>query len=182
VVFHSTPQHSCPNCECSVNMLDCYWTVLDLIAPNYPLKILPGWIIELGVQRSCNLCILDLPLHEACLILGDSINKRKLAISWIKVMQSTLVPPKFHVWLSFRIVMHHKHLIVAVISDSVLLNHIAQRENVGNGFLVLSHMHMISQHDCLCFHFHGSTITFHSHAVARFDKSIPPGLGHRSDP
>jgi hypothetical protein len=47
-------------------------------------------------------------------------------------------------------------LIIAVISDSVLLNHIAQRENVGNGFLIIPHMHMISQHDCLfllpCFH------------------------------
>jgi hypothetical protein len=28
--------------------------------------------------------------------------------------------------------MHHKHLITAVIDDSVLLNHVAQRENVGN--------------------------------------------------
>jgi hypothetical protein len=67
-------------------VLNCYWTVLDLVAPNDPFKVLPGWIIELGVQVSCDLCFLDLPLCEACLILGDSINKSKLAVSGIKIM------------------------------------------------------------------------------------------------
>ena len=57
--------------------------------------------------------------------------------------------------------MHHNHLIIAVISDLVLLNHIAQRENDGNGFLIIPHMHVISQYDdCLFFHFHGSAIAF----------------------
>jgi hypothetical protein len=36
-----------PNFKCSVDVLNCYWIVLDLVAPNYPFKILPGWIIEL---------------------------------------------------------------------------------------------------------------------------------------
>jgi hypothetical protein len=67
-------------------VIDCYWTVLDLIAPNDPFEVLPGWIIELGVQGSCDLHFLDLPLHEACLILGDSINKNKLTVSGIKIM------------------------------------------------------------------------------------------------
>jgi hypothetical protein len=67
-------------------VIDCYWTVLDLVAPNDPLKVLPGWIIELGVQGLCDLRFLDLPLREACLILGDSINKNKLAVSWIKIV------------------------------------------------------------------------------------------------
>ncbi len=74
------------NIECSVNVLNCYWTVLDLVAPNFPFKILLGWIIELGVQRACDLHILDLPLHESCLILRDSINKSKLTVSWIKIV------------------------------------------------------------------------------------------------
>jgi hypothetical protein len=60
-------------------VIDCYWTVLDLVAPNDPSEVLPGRIIELGVQESCDLRFLDLLLHEACLILGDSINKNKLA-------------------------------------------------------------------------------------------------------
>jgi hypothetical protein len=48
-----------PNLECSVNLLNShYWTVPDLVASNYPFKIFPGQIIELGVQRSCDLCIL----------------------------------------------------------------------------------------------------------------------------
>jgi hypothetical protein len=67
-------------------MINCYWTVLDLIASNDPFEVLPGRIIELGVQGSCDLHFLDLPLHEACLILGDSINKNKLAVSGIKIM------------------------------------------------------------------------------------------------
>jgi hypothetical protein len=67
-------------------VLNCYWTVLDLVALNDPFKVLPGWIIELGVQGSCDLCFLDLPLCKACLILGDSINKSKLAVSGIKIM------------------------------------------------------------------------------------------------
>jgi hypothetical protein len=68
--------------------------------------------------------------------------------------------------------MHHKHLIVAVLSDSVLLNHIAQSKNVGNGFLIIPHVHMISQHDCLFVHFHGSTIAFQSHAVAGLESGF----------
>jgi hypothetical protein len=48
-------------------MLDCYWTVLDLIAPNNPFKVLPGWRIELGVQRTCGLSVLDLPLMKPVL-------------------------------------------------------------------------------------------------------------------
>jgi hypothetical protein len=150
-------------------VLECYWTVLDLVAPNDSFEVLPGWIIELGVQRSCDLHVPDPPLHEACLILGDSVKKNKLIVSWVKIMSSALMHPKFHVQLSFRITVHHKHLIIAVIGDSVLLNHIAQRENVGNGFLIIPHVRMISQHDCLFFHFHGSTIAFQSHAVAGFE-------------
>jgi hypothetical protein len=61
-------------------------TVLDLVAPNYPFKILPGQIIELGVQGSCDLHILDLLICKACLILGDSFNESKLAVSWIEIM------------------------------------------------------------------------------------------------
>ncbi len=90
-----------PNLECSVNMLDCYWIALDLVAPNDPFEVLSGWIIELGVQGSCNLHFLDLPLCEACLILGDSITKIKLAVSQIKIMGSALVHPKFHIRLFF---------------------------------------------------------------------------------
>jgi hypothetical protein len=67
-------------------VIDCHWTNLDLIAPNDPFEVLPGWISELGVQGSCDLRFLDLPLREACLILRDSINKNKLAVSGIKIM------------------------------------------------------------------------------------------------
>jgi hypothetical protein len=68
-------------------VINCYWTVLDLVAPNDPFEVLPGQIIELGVQGSCNLRFLDLPLREACLsILGDSINKNELTVSGIKIM------------------------------------------------------------------------------------------------
>jgi hypothetical protein len=67
-------------------VIDCYWTVLDLVAPNDPFEVLPGPIIELGVQGLCNLCFLDLPLCEACLTLGDSINKNELTVSGIKIM------------------------------------------------------------------------------------------------
>jgi hypothetical protein len=67
-------------------VIDCYWTVLDLVALNDPFEVLPGWIIELGVQGLCNLRFLDLPLREACLILRDSINKNKLAVSGTKIM------------------------------------------------------------------------------------------------
>ncbi len=62
--------------------------------------------------------------------------------------------------------MHHKHLIIAVISDSVLFNHVAQRENVGNGFLIVPHMHVKSWHDCLFLYFHHFTIAFQLHVVA----------------
>ncbi len=48
--------------------------------------------------------------------------------------------------------MHHKHLIIAVISDLVLLNHVAQSKNVGNHFLIVPPVHMISQHDCMFVH------------------------------
>jgi hypothetical protein len=68
-------------------VIGCFWTVLDLVAPNDPFEVLPGPIIELGVQGLCDLHFLDLPLREACLILGDSINKNKLAVSsGIKIM------------------------------------------------------------------------------------------------
>jgi hypothetical protein len=50
-------------------MFVCYWTVLSLVASNYPLKILPGEIIELGVQGSCHLCSLDLSLLFVKLVL-----------------------------------------------------------------------------------------------------------------
>jgi hypothetical protein len=50
--------------------------------------------------------------------------------------------------------MHHKHLIVAVVSDLVLLNDISQSKNVGNCFLIVPHMCIISQHDCLLVHFY----------------------------
>jgi hypothetical protein len=72
--------------------------------------------------------------------------------------------------------MHHKHLIVAVITDSVLLvNHIAQRENVGNSFLIVPHMRMISWHDYLFLYFHGSTIAFQSHVVAGLESRFHQG-------
>jgi hypothetical protein len=56
--------------------------------------------------------------------------------------------------------MHHKHLIDAVVRDTVLLDHVAQRENVGNGFFIILYVRMISQHDCLFFRFHGYAIAF----------------------
>jgi hypothetical protein len=71
--------------------------------------------------------------------------------------------------------MYHKHLIVAVVSDLVLLNHVAQRENVGNGFLIVPHLHMISWHDCLFLYFHGSTIAFQLHVVAGLESQFHQG-------
>jgi hypothetical protein len=50
--------------------LDHYWTVLDLVAPNHPLEILPVWVTECCVQSFSDLCTLDLPLCETCLVPG----------------------------------------------------------------------------------------------------------------
>jgi hypothetical protein len=67
-------------------VIEFYWTGLDLVDPNDPFKVLPGWIVELGLKGLCDLRFLDLPFREACLILRDSINRNKLTVSWIKIM------------------------------------------------------------------------------------------------
>jgi hypothetical protein len=89
-----------PNLEGNVDILDRHWTVLDLVAPNHPLKILPGRVTEHGVQSSGKLCTLDLSLRETFLVPGDSINENKRFISWIVVVKSAFVHPKLHVRLA----------------------------------------------------------------------------------
>ena len=69
-----------PNLEGNVDILDHYRTVLNLVAPNHPLEILPGRVTERGIQSSSCLCTLDLPLRETFLVPGDSVNKSKFVV------------------------------------------------------------------------------------------------------
>jgi hypothetical protein len=61
---------------------------------------------------------------------------------------------------------YHKHLIITIVSDSVLLDDIAQSDDIGDGFLVVPHVRMIARHLCLVGNHHGSTIALQSHTLA----------------
>ncbi len=68
---------------------------------------------------------------------------------------------KLHVWFVFLFLMYHEHLVGAVRGDTILLDHIAESQNVCDSLLVLPHVRVISCHLCLVGdHYYGSTITF----------------------
>jgi hypothetical protein len=51
--------------------------------------------------------------------------------------QTTFVHPELHVWLACQLSVNHKLQIVTVVSDSVLLDHIAQCNDVGDSLLAI---------------------------------------------
>ena len=63
--------------------------------------------------------------------------------------------------------MDHKHLFVTVVGDRVLLDDIAQSKCIGDGVLVVLHVHMIARHLGLFGHHHDpSTVALQAHTLA----------------
>jgi hypothetical protein len=72
--------------------------------------------------------------------------------------------------------MDHKHLIVTVVGDTVLLDDIAQwSKYIGHGVLVIPHVRMIARHLCLFGHHHGPTVALQAHTLA-----CSEGLFHKN--
>jgi hypothetical protein len=62
--------------------------------------------------------------------------------------------------------MDHKHLFVTIVGDTVLLDHVAQSEYIGDGMFAVPHWRVISRHVCHLGHHHGSTVALQTRALA----------------
>ena len=73
--------------------------------------------------------------------------------------------PKLHVWLVLRFTVDHEHPIITIICDVVLLDQVAQRDDVGDGLVTVPHIFVVPKHLCFLCHSHCTNITLQSHLV-----------------
>jgi hypothetical protein len=66
------------NLQSHIDVLDCHWKIVDLIASNQPLEVLHGQVTHSLVQSSCELCTLNLPLRETFLVFRKSVDESKM--------------------------------------------------------------------------------------------------------
>jgi hypothetical protein len=69
------------------------------------------------------------------------------------------VHPELHVRLACRLLVNHELQIVTVVSDSVLLEHVAQCNDVSDSLLaILPYVLVIAFHSCFSFYDHVTTV------------------------
>jgi len=71
--------------------------------------------------------------------------------------------PKVHVWFAGQLVVDNEHQLVTVIGDVVLLDQVAQGQNVSDGSLAELHFLVVAIKHCLMAYHHRSTIALQSH-------------------
>jgi hypothetical protein len=70
------------------------------------------------------------------------------------------VHTKFHIRLALRLPVYNKHLIVTIICDTILLNQIAQIDDVDDCSCAELHILVVARHSGFPSHYHITTIAF----------------------
>jgi hypothetical protein len=76
---------------------------------------------------------------------------------------------EFHLRYPMRLAMIDEHLVIGVVSDSVLFGDVAQSENVVNCSPSLPHLLLGTFDLCLPAHDHGAVIALQAHALVGFE-------------
>jgi hypothetical protein len=153
-----------PNLQINIDVLDRHVIVLDLVTENHPLEVLHGQVTQCFVQSLCEFCTLDLPLSESFLVLRDNVGESKMMfLTRVLVMQAALVHSEFHIWFGLRLPVNHKHKIITIICDTVLIYQIAQSNNISNSSCDEPHSLVVARHSCFSRYYHGSSVALQSH-------------------
>jgi hypothetical protein len=75
---------------------------------------------------------------------------------------------KFHIRLALRLPVYNKHRIVTIICDAILLNQIAQSDDVGDCSCAEPNILVLAKRSAFPSHYHSATIDFQSHACGGF--------------
>jgi hypothetical protein len=78
------------------------------------------------------------------------------------------VHTKIHIRLALRLPVYVKHIIVTIICDTILLNKIAQSDDVGDCSCAEPTILVVARHSGFPSHYHSTTIAFQSHACVGF--------------
>jgi hypothetical protein len=164
VVFPFNVAMFLPQIFRNIYALDDHRKVLDLVTANHPLEVLCGRVTQCLVQSSCDLFTLDLPLSEALLVIKYSGDvSTMLFLPRVVVMQAALVHSEFHIRSGLRLPMDHKHQIITIVCDVVLIYQIAQSNDIGNSSRDEPNSLGVAQNSCFSIYYHGSTVSLQSH-------------------
>jgi hypothetical protein len=78
------------------------------------------------------------------------------------------VHTKFHIRLALRLTGYNKHIIVTIICDTILLNQIAQSNDVGDCSCADPNILVVAMHSGFLSRYHTTTVAFQSHACGGF--------------
>ena len=134
------------------NILDCHWTVLDLVDANHLLVVLRWRIDEGGIEVPSNFRTLYLSCCETLFFIRDCVDKSELLIPWFKVIQTTIMNSELHVWFPFILSTDDKHHLIAPVGNQVLEAQVVQCYNIGDGIFAEPHIVVVAVHRCLMGH------------------------------
>ena len=146
----------------------CYsdWAVLYLVALQYPFEVVHRGVSELGIEGSCCLSAFDLSLAISFFVAGDCVDKNvPITIFQFVIVESAAVHLELHVGFIVGFSVHHKHLVLAIVGDSVLFGQVAEGEDIGYSFLAKPNLLGVSRHRCLLCNLHGPTIARERHGA-----------------
>ena len=136
-----------------------HWAVLDLVALDYPFKVLDRWVSEGSIQSSCELCTFQLSFAECFLVIINCVDEGKVFVGWFVVVKSAGVHLELHVGQVGTCSVDDEHLVVTVIRNLILLYQVPERYDIGYCELAEPNLFVISVDGGFMANLHCATIT-----------------------